>query len=208
MSENIKMDPEKFIDYMKNLVNGANAYSRVDKIPIQVWPKSAKQNNTTSGEYVNFGRNDKDEKISLYPNALASPTSSMDALKHELVHHILNSIKTPTIQDYQNKFKNVSRDNSFLGNLFSEPLANAGPSTLWRWDDNNRAGNFRDELPAYMSIYNPKELNTVSQAQRDQYMKDLFLYLNNNGWDRQGNKIKNIIKGREAYNGTSLLPEK
>ncbi len=185
---------------------GHNAYSRYDKLPIDILPKR-------SGDEVSGGYYPDDSwgarKISIdYPKG-SDPNEIQDVLKHELVHHAITQggDKIPQPIDYADKFD--SPPNAKYTNLFDALGSPAkknvpAPWNMWNYGGNGntsswgRAGEATEELPAYMSIFEPDKV-PVQKATRDLYLKNLFKWLTDNGKGDVAAKIMHLMQGRQAY---------
>ncbi len=136
------------------------------------------------------------------PRGFNSPIDMSDALKHEEVHQSLHGLY-PSPDQYKAIFHTVPPQyESYIPKDLSDRL-NPSPTNLWHWYSGSRAGSAVNELPAYMSIYNPNQWSgqgtgtEVNQPIRNQYMTDLYEWLNTIGQAKKAQFLQHLISGRE-----------
>jgi hypothetical protein len=85
----------------------------------------------------------------------------------------------------------------------------ATPHTMYNWPMWGREGDPSREIPAYMSIYNPKDMGTgygqVTPEQRNQYMSQFMSYLRQLGHAKAAGTIQDLIESRKSYYPTGLF---
>lgn len=138
-----------------------------------------------------------------------STVDLLESIKHELVHHIMQG-SYPSYSDYQNKFtSNSPHFIDFMKAMISNPLSGesyddkfGGPSNLFNFNKWGRAGEATQELPSYMTVYNPEQTK-VGLTQRNLYMQDLYKYLDEIGQPQKGKLLKKLVESRNY----DVIPE-
>jgi hypothetical protein len=143
-----------------------------------------------------------DQSSSIYINIppSSSPIDVDTAMRHELVHASLIGATLPSAKDYLNPEEfhppNPYSNIPVVDRLY-RALTIHEPSNLYNWPSSHRGGSFYNELPAYMSIYDPRQIK-VDLPTRNQYMTDLYNYLEKTKQSNKSKFIQNLIQGREA----------
>lgn len=205
----------------------ASAYSRKAKVPIKIvdmkdYMDNASnafdfqpQNDEATGAYFPSSDSSRDfdglDSIRIrVPAKGAKPEGITDVLKHELVHHLTtsNGARLPFANDMVDNFKTAAPQPGFFNNLLNDSRGNASPVNDYNWLQAKRGGAYNLELPAYMSVYNQRELPQVTKYQRDVYMQDLMDWLKKTKQGSVASKLQELIQSRDAYQGTGLFPNK
>lgn len=187
-----------------------SAYSRVGRIPIHMTETSPTSG--SSGAYTPFSLDNpiKGAIMVNYPRGEMqnNPGDIADTLRHELVHAALRGVHLPF--NYEKAgFQSVPSDFPLeSGSKVARARAmreSAGPQNDYNWKYWNAAGFPSQEIPAYMSIYDPSVMmdpgsgiHSVTQQQHDQYMSDFYKYLQSRGHGDVANRVQQIIQGRES----------
>lgn len=135
--------------------------------------------------------------VSVPPN---SPTKAITSVvNHELIHQMFNKANAyPTTKDY-GMFGQINEPAGLNLPTAARPIPapTSGPSNMWNWNLQGRAGDPNLEMPSYMGAYNQNQTPYTSPAARDQYMSDLFAYLKRNKHDDLVEKITKMMEGQK-----------